>query len=192
MKRHAWKACNRQNCFAGSNPVLSAKVPMSGETDNWRSEVEGDKADYNALGIIMYLNDYYTEDSYWGFIYMKDHDMVNYDGINRREVDTTFDFKMYSNGDITISSPWADMPQVSNAHYDAEKDVITADVSYKGRTINDIVFTRPTEEQQEYLDDFWETLFEEGVLLGSEDRGDEQLTDVTDENATGPSRAKQI
>ncbi|GEM_PF-1427211 len=25
LKRHAWKACNRQNRFAGSNPVLSAK-----------------------------------------------------------------------------------------------------------------------------------------------------------------------
>ena len=27
LKRHAWKACNRQNWFAGSNPVLSAKNP---------------------------------------------------------------------------------------------------------------------------------------------------------------------
>ncbi len=25
LKRHAWKACNRQNRFAGSNPVLSAE-----------------------------------------------------------------------------------------------------------------------------------------------------------------------
>ncbi len=25
LKRHAWKACNRQNRFAGSNPVLSAR-----------------------------------------------------------------------------------------------------------------------------------------------------------------------
>ena len=25
LKRHAWKACNRQKRFAGSNPVLSAK-----------------------------------------------------------------------------------------------------------------------------------------------------------------------
>ena len=25
LKRHAWKACNRQNRFAGSNPVLSAQ-----------------------------------------------------------------------------------------------------------------------------------------------------------------------
>ena len=24
LKRHAWEACNRQNRFAGSNPVLSA------------------------------------------------------------------------------------------------------------------------------------------------------------------------
>ena len=26
LKRHAWKACNRQNRFAGSNPVLSARL----------------------------------------------------------------------------------------------------------------------------------------------------------------------
>ena len=26
LKRHAWKACNRQNRFAGSNPVLSAEI----------------------------------------------------------------------------------------------------------------------------------------------------------------------
>ena len=24
LKRHAWKACKRQKCFAGSNPCLSA------------------------------------------------------------------------------------------------------------------------------------------------------------------------
>ena len=29
LKRHAWKACNRQNRFAGSNPVLSAKKLQS-------------------------------------------------------------------------------------------------------------------------------------------------------------------
>ena len=26
LKRHAWKACNRQNRFGGSNPPLSAKL----------------------------------------------------------------------------------------------------------------------------------------------------------------------
>ena len=25
LKRHAWKACIRQKCIAGSNPALSAK-----------------------------------------------------------------------------------------------------------------------------------------------------------------------
>ena len=25
LKRHAWKACNRQKRFVGSNPILSAK-----------------------------------------------------------------------------------------------------------------------------------------------------------------------
>ena len=29
LKRHAWKACNRQNRFAGSNPVLSAMIRES-------------------------------------------------------------------------------------------------------------------------------------------------------------------
>ena len=32
LKRHAWKACNRQNRFAGSNPVLSAK--QEGKSSN--------------------------------------------------------------------------------------------------------------------------------------------------------------
>ena len=26
LKRHAWIACKRQKCFAGSNPALSAVV----------------------------------------------------------------------------------------------------------------------------------------------------------------------
>ncbi len=32
LKRHAWKACNRQNRFAGSNPVLSADSKLRGKT----------------------------------------------------------------------------------------------------------------------------------------------------------------
>ena len=27
LKRHAWKACIRQKCIAGSNPAFSAKMP---------------------------------------------------------------------------------------------------------------------------------------------------------------------
>ena len=31
LKRHAWKACSRQNWLAGSNPVLSASNPKVSE-----------------------------------------------------------------------------------------------------------------------------------------------------------------
>ena len=32
LKRHAWKACKRQKCFAGSNPALSASLWKAQET----------------------------------------------------------------------------------------------------------------------------------------------------------------
>ena len=166
-----------------------AELPFSGETDNWRTEEDGDMTTYDHIGVIMYLNDRYTEDSYWGFIFMKDNEMVNYDGINRRTSDTTFDFKMDRDGNITILNPLADIPQLSNVHYDAQKDAITADVTYKGQTLNGIVFNRPAEEQQEFIDDFFETLLEAGQVTGYEDLNSEQKTGITDKNATEPSRA---
>lgn len=166
------------------------EIPFSGETENWRTEEKGDMITYDHIGVMMYLNNRYTEDSYWGFIFMKDHEMVNYDGINRRETDTTFDFKMDSDGNITIFNPWTDVPQLSNVHYDAQKDVITADVTYKGQTLNGIVFNRPSGEQQQFIDDFFETLLDAGQVTGYEDEDSEQNTDITDKNATEPSRAR--
>ena len=166
-----------------------AELPFSGETDNWRTEEEGDMISYDHIGVIMYLNDRYTEDSYWGFIFMKDNEMVNYDGINRRTTDTTFDFKMDRDGNITILNPLADIPQLSNVHYDAQKDAITADVTYNGQTLNGIAFNRPSEEQQEFIDDFFETLLDAGQVTGYEDLDSEQKTGITDKNATEPSRA---
>ena len=74
-------------------------------------------------------------------------------------------------------------------HWDSKKDVITADVSYNGQTLN-ITFTRPTAEQQTFLNDFWEMLVEAG-MVGYEDDGGQQKTDVTDENASEPSRARR-
>ncbi len=34
LKRHAWKACSRQNWLAGSNPVLSASNPKACPEDS--------------------------------------------------------------------------------------------------------------------------------------------------------------
>ena len=34
LKRHAWKACIRQKCIAGSNPALSACFTKTADADN--------------------------------------------------------------------------------------------------------------------------------------------------------------
>ncbi len=34
LKRHAWKACIRQKCIAGSNPALSAKFMINNDNNN--------------------------------------------------------------------------------------------------------------------------------------------------------------
>ena len=33
-KAHAWKVCNRQKRFMGSNPILSAIIPRQGSGSN--------------------------------------------------------------------------------------------------------------------------------------------------------------
>ena len=166
-----------------------AELPISGETDNWRTEEESDRTDYDHIGALIYLNGYQTDLSYWGYLYMKDGDMVNFDGIDRMTEDAAFDFTMNSDGNITTSSHLPNAPKVTNMHWDSKKDVITADVSYNGQTLN-ITFTRPTAEQQTFLNDFWEMLVEAG-MVGYEDDGGQQKTDVTDENASEPSRARR-
>ena len=168
-----------------------AEIPISGETANWRTEEEGDMTTFDKVGVLIYLNGYYTEDSYWGFIYMKDGDLVNFDGINRMTEDASFDYTMDSEGHITPHSQMENVPQVSNMHYDSTKDIITADATYNGHTLTNIVFTRPTEEQEVFLDSFWEMLVEAG-MIGYDDGGYEQKTDVTDEDATESSRAREL
>ena len=44
--------------------------------------------------------------------------------------------------------------------------------------------------KQTFLNDFWEMLVEAG-MVGYEDDGGQQKTDVTDENASEPSRARR-
>lgn len=166
-----------------------AIVPLSGETDNWRSEEEGDKTAFDHVYVIIFMNTYFTEDSYWGYIYTKDGEMVNYDGIDRRNVDITFDFTMDSNGYIKPTWQLPDVPQVKTMRYDEAKDVITADVSYKGYSVS-AVFNR-VDQDDEFLNEFWMTLVDEG-LLGYDDEGDELHTEVTDENADEPSRGRMM
>lgn len=170
-----------------------ATIPLSGEVSNWRSE-EGEMTTYDHIDALVYLNGWVTtgKGSFWGYIYIQDGEMVNYDGIDRSKDDPSgFDFAMDSKGHITPNSHLANAPMVTDMHYDHAADIITANVTYKGHTLA-VVFNRPTDEQEEQLNEVFEMLLEAGIIGGYEDDGYQVQTDVTDDPADEPSRARGL
>ena len=171
-----------------------AEIPISGETDNWRTEEEGDVTTYNAVDAVFYLGsgtfdgDIITN-GWWGYLYMQDGDMMNYGGLRINE-DDGFTFTMTSDGYITPSSHVQNAPQITNMHYDAKADVITADVAYNGRTLS-LTFVRPVDETMQHLNELYEILYEEGIIGGYYDGGWKIDSDVTDDDATEPMRARR-
>ena len=168
-----------------------AEIPISGETDNWRTEEEGDVTTYDKIDALIYL-DANTDDvivtfGFWGYIYLQDNDMVNYGGLLSSD-DDIFQFSMTSDGYITPSSHLADAPKITNMHYDATANVITATVDYKGKSLS-LTFVRPDEEAMTRLNECYEILMEEGIVSAYDDDGNIILSDVTDKNADEPSRA---
>lgn len=166
-----------------------AEIPISGETDNWRTEEEGDVTTYDKIGTLIYLNGYFPDACYWGYLYLKDDDMVNYDGLHRRDNEANFAFTMDSEGNITPSSYLPDAPVVNNMRY--ANGVITADVSFMGHNVN-LVFTRVDIAKEKVFKDFYDILAEEGIVGGYADEGNKQKTDVTDNDATEPMRARRL
>lgn len=158
-----------------------AEVPLTGQTQNWRTEEEGDMTDYDHVGALIYLHDEFTDLSYWGYIYLKDGDMVNFDGIDRMNEGSNFDYTVTPDGRITPNHYIDSAPKVENMRYVDGK--IYAEVNGM-----QIVFTRPTEEQNAFLNEFWEMLIEAG-MVGYGDRGGVIDTDVTNGDAGEPSRA---
>ena len=168
-----------------------AEIPLSGETSNWRSMEEGDLTTYDKIGALIYLNGHVTDVCYWGYIFLKDGDMVNYDGIFRRDEEAKFSIRMDMEGNITPSSHLPNAPQVTNMRYVKEKDIITADVTYKEKTVS-LVFHRPTMDQEPILRQFWNMLAEEGIVGGGGDGDDSQYeTGISGGNANEPSRSKE-
>lgn len=166
------------------------ELPISGETDNWRTEEEGDRTDYDHIGALIYLNGYTTSDCWWGYLYLQNGDMVNYGGIDLNEKGNMFSFAMNSDGNITPSQHLANGPKVTNMHYDSQKDIITADVDYSGHKLS-VTFTRPTAELTSQLNEYFDILQEEGIVGGYEDKGGQQKTDVSGDDATEPMRARR-
>lgn len=116
--------------------------------------------------------------------------MVNYGGIDLNKHENQFGYYMSSEGHITPSSHIENMPKVTNMKYDSRRDVITADVTYLGQSYQ-LNFNRPTNDDWERLNGYYEILLEEDIVGGYEDVGAKQKTDVTNENANEPSRARQ-
>ena len=170
-----------------------AELPISGEIENWRTEEEGDMTTYDKIYAVIYLNGYINEpvedgySSYWGYLYINnDGEMVNYGGVDVRKNSTLFSFTMDSEGYIKPSSQIANLPQVSNIRY--KNGVITADVDYHGSTIH-ATFLRPDDLFETTLKDYYDILFEEGIVGGYEDDDSQQYTDVHDNPANEPSRS---
>lgn len=161
-----------------------AEIPLTGETLNWRTEEEDDMTTYDHVGALIYLHDEFTDFSYWGYIYMKDGDMVNFDGIDRMNKGSNFDYTVTPDGYITPSNYIESAPKVESMHYVDGK--IYAEVNGM-----QIVFTRPTEEQNVFLNEFWLMLVEAG-MVGYGDNDGIIETDVIDDDAGEPSRAPKF
>ena len=141
-----------------------AELPISGETENWRTEEEGDMTTFDTIGAVIYLN-----------------------GLHRHDEAANFEIKMDRDGNITASNHLADAPQVTNMHY--ANGVITADVSYRENNIS-LVFHRTETDEEKTLKAFYDILVEEGIIGGNTE-GDDVTTDVADDGADKPARSRQ-
>lgn len=165
------------------------EVPISGETDNWRSEEEGDVTTYDKIGALIYLNGYYPDACYWGYLYLQDGDMVNYDGLHRNDEEANFAITMDSQGNITPSSHLPNAPVVNNMRY--ANGVITADVTFEGKSFS-LTFNRTELSQEQTLIAFYDILAEEGIVGGSTDMGDAFITDIEESAAQEQARSRQV
>ena len=168
-----------------------AELPVSGETDNWRTLEEGDMTTFDKVVEVFYLGGSLMKDGWWGYLYLQDdNEMVNYGGLDLGKHETQFSFDMTADGHITPSSHIQNMPKVTNMLYDSSKDVINANVTYNGQSYQ-LTFTRPTDDDWERLDEYFFILLEEGVVGGYEDLNTKQETDIKENGANNPARSRQ-
>ena len=161
-----------------------AEIPLTGETQNWRTEEEGDMSTYDHVGTMIYFHSEFTKASYWGFFYLNEGDLVNFGGIHSWDENANFDYVVTSDGHITPDRYIENMPKVEEMQYLDGK--IYAKVNGM-----QVVFTRPSEEQNEQLSEYWEMLLEAG--MGGFSDGDGTIdTDLKNQNATEPSRVRKF
>ena len=169
-----------------------AELPISGETENWRTAEEGDTTTFDKVVALFYLGDSLIKDGWWGYLYLKDdNEMVNYGGIDLSHQANQFNYYMTADRYITPSSHIENTPKVTNMLYDSIKDVITADVTYKGQSYR-LTFVRPDDDVWERLYGYYYILLEEGIVGGYDDGNGYLDTDISNDDATEPQRARRF
>lgn len=131
-----------------------------------------------------YATVYMSLNSDWGYFYTKDGDLVNFDGIDRMNQGSNFSYTVTPDGFITPDNYIEKAPKVESMRYMDGK--IYAKVNGM-----QIVFTRPTEELNARLEEFWLMLVEAG-MIGYDDDGYQIHTDIKGDNAEEPARCRQI
>ena len=160
------------------------ELPISGETDNWRSAEVGDRTTFDKVTVLFYLGDSVMKDGWWGYLYLKeDNELVNYGGIDLGKSENRFNYNMTADGHITPSNHIEYLPQITNMLYDSRKDNITADVIYNGQSYH-LSFIRPGGDVWERLNEYYEILLKAGVVGGNEDGYGHLATDVSNADAT--------
>lgn len=160
-----------------------AEMPMSGESLNWRTEDADDMSSYDHVGAIIYLHSEPTGASWWGYVYLKDGDIVNFDGIHPWSESANFYYTVTPEGRITPDRYIENTPRVEDMQY-------TGGRIYSKVGGMQVVFTRPTEEQDARLDELFQMILEAG---GGGYADDDYIinTDIKNQNATKPSRSKR-
>lgn len=160
-----------------------AEMPMTGEVLNWRTEEVDEMASYDHVGAIINLHSEPTGASWWGYVYLKDGDIVNFDGIHPWNEDAYFHYTVTPDGHITPDRYLENTPKVEDMQYTDGK--IFSKVNGM-----QVVFTRPNEEQAERLNELFQMLLEAG---GGGYVDDDYIinSDVKNQNATEPSRSKR-
>ena len=163
-----------------------AETPAQGITENWRTEEEGDSVAYDHVGIIVYFNPE-SKTGYWCYIFIKDGEMVNVAGFGKSGVEqdeSYFNYTVDNDGNIDISKFLKGVDHLGDIYY--YNDMIVANANDQT-----LVFRRPAAAgKEDFLEEIWEIVAESG-MGGFDDGGTKIDTDVTDENAYEPSRARR-
>lgn len=162
-----------------------AEMPMTGTTQNWRTEEEGDMTDYDHVGIILFINTEANQ-GYWSHLFLKDGEVVNVAGFGASAQEQNrayFTYQLDGDGNFTLAHYTETAPPVAGMRY--TNGTITSTVEGKP-----FVFRRPEDMgKTDFLDDVWEMLAEAG--MGGYDDGDDHLnTDISDKPADEPSRSR--